>query len=140
MSLKKVYLSGNVENRNRQEKSIWRKTCEEWFKNNTDGFIVIDPLAFYSYDWIDYESHFEVFRFCHRKIKESDIVLVNLSNIRKSVITICELVFAYERDIPIIGFNCDYNYEPHPWIDVMLDRKFVDVELALDYIKNYYNI
>ena len=137
--MKKIYLAGCCEKVRKEERTIWRNECEKWFKANTDGFSVINPVSYFDYDGNDHQSESEVFRFFRRKVEESDIVLVNLENIRQSVGTICELAFAYKKDIPIIGFNSvQYRPDHHSWIDIMLDRSFIKAEDAMEYIKNYY--
>ena len=135
--MKRIYLAGCCEKATKEERTAWRNDCEKFFQNHTDGFCVINPVSYFDYDQDNYQSDSEVFRFFRRKVEECDVVLVNLKDIRQSVGTICELVFAYQNDIPIIGFNCT-NYQSHPWIDEMLDRTFDGLKAAIDYIQYYY--
>lgn len=146
---KKIYLAGSCEAESLNDRSIWRTICEEWFKKNTDGFIVINPVAYFDYSRSDHKSDTEVFRFFNRKIKECNIILVNLKNIRKSVGTICELAWAYEHNIPIIGFTStreenDLDIQRkiyHSWIVEMCDRietGYNALDDSLNYIKTYY--
>lgn len=147
---KKIYLAGSCEAESLEGRSAWRNICEEWFEKYTDGFVVINPVAYFDYSRNDHKSDAEVFRYFNRKVKESDLILVNLKNIRKSVGTICELAWAYEHNIPIVGVyeeqleNDDTDIQKqifHSWIIEMCDRiEFGHNGMinAMKYITAYY--
>ena len=152
---KKVYLAGSCEAVSKDKRSEWRYYCESWFKENADGFTTINPVAFYDYDCCNHNTDSEVFRFFHRKVKEADVVLVNLENIRQSVGTICELAWAYDHGIPIIGFYTDgvvkhysiledQNIQRgifHSWVVEICDRiecGISSMNEAMKYIRDYY--
>lgn len=136
--MKTIYLAGSCEQATEDERTGWRKKCEKWIKKYADGFGAFSPVAYFDYSRADYQSESEVFRFFRRKVEAADVILVNLSNIRQSVGTICELAFAFQKNIPIIGFNMGVNYVEHPWLEEMMDRKFQEIDDALEYIRNYY--
>lgn len=145
-----VYLAGSCECESLASRSTWRSICEKWFEENSDGFTVVNPVAYFDYSRNDHKSDTEVFRFFNRKVKESDVILVNLRNIRKSVGTICELAWAYEHNIPIIAFSGGENEMEdedvqrqifHSWVVEMCDRIEVGMNAmvnALEYIKVIY--
>lgn len=69
-----------------------------------------------------------MFRFDLRKVRRSDVILVNLNNIRKSIGSCIEVYEAYKSNIPVIGFLDDklpideLTALIHPWIYFCVDR------------------
>lgn len=83
-----------------------------------------------------------------RKVKNSDVILVNLNNIRRSIGTCIEIYEAFRSDIPVIGFiDEELPIEAmidliHPWIYYCVDRIETgkgSMLSACQYIKEYYN-
>jgi nucleoside 2-deoxyribosyltransferase len=103
-------------------------------------------VAYFDYDRNDHKTELEVLDFERRAVKKSDVMLVNLRNIEKSVGTICELAWAFEYDIPIVAFyesEDEYELQLHPWIENMCDRIECGVgamEKALRYVRDYYSV
>ena len=83
-----------------------------------------------------------------QEIMESNIILVNLDNIKHSVETYDEIFYAYLHNKPIIGFfeHISTNEKGlksfiHPWKYIQIDRietGYNALTNACDYIKNYY--
>lgn len=146
----KVYLAGSCEKATLQERTEWRSACEEWLEKRCERLSAVNPVSFYDYCRSDHKSDSEVFRFYRRMVKNSEIVLVNLSNERNSVGTICELAMAYEKNIAIIGFYEDEELDKvamkrlfHPWVVEMCDRVETGegaMLRALEYIRGYYDL
>lgn len=144
-----IYTAGAVEayaNTNKAEK--WRDDVKEFFEKHSDNFKVINPTDYYTYGKNYYKTDTEVFRFDLRKVKSSDVVLVNLNDIRKSIGTCIEVYEAYKSDIPVIGFlDEELPVEVmvnliHPWIYCCIDRIEVGKDgmtNACHYIKEYYH-
>lgn len=143
-----IYTAGAMEtyaNTNKAEK--WRNDVKELFEKYSDNFKVIIPTDYYAYDENYYKNDTEVFKFDLRKVKNSDIILVNLNDVRKSIGTCIEIYEAHKRDIPVIGFlDEELPIEAminliHPWIYCCVDRieqgKNSMVK-ACEYIKEYY--
>lgn len=140
---KMVYLSGACKNETYEERASWRRKCGEWFNDFSNDFTVFNPVDYFDYSRGDHQSELEVFKFEHRKVKEAAVILVNLKNANQSVGTIAELAWAYEKDIPIIGFYDGENdiSHVHEWIKLMCDRTFDGKDAmnnALEYIEDYY--
>ena len=132
-----------------QEWNSWRQIWMEewpWFCKNADRFIAFNPVAYFDYDRNDHKTELEVLDFERRAVKKSDVMLVNLRNIEKSVGTICELAWAFEYDIPIVAFyesEDEYELQLHPWIENMCDRIECGtgaMEKTLRYIRDYYSV
>ena len=102
---------------------------------------------YYQYGKNYHKTDKEVFRFDLRKVSNSDIVLVNLNDIRKSIGTCIEVYEAYKNNIPVVGFlNDELPVEEmikliHPWIYCCVDRIETGKESlskAINYIIDYY--
>ena len=103
--MKTIYLSGAMEvygstNQARE----WRDEVKAYFADYSTNFECFSPADYYSYGDSYHKSQAEIMRFELRKIKECDVVLVNLANIRKSIGTSDEVLYAYLLGKPIIGF------------------------------------
>ena len=144
---KNIYLAGAMEiyaGTNKAEE--WREDVKNYFKNDS-RVNVISPVDFYNYGSNDYKTNREVFRLDLRLVKKSDILLVNLNDIRESIGTCIECYEAYKEGIPVIGFIddvFDISDIPeiiHPWIYCCVDRIEVgndSMQKALEYIGDYY--
>lgn len=145
-----IYLAGAMEAYHGTDKAEkWRKYIKEYFKDYSDNFKVISPTDYYLYGENYHKSDKEVFRFDLHKVKTSDLVLVNLNDIRKSIGSCIEVYEAYKSDIPVIGFLDLDNELPsedmmqliHPWIYCCVDRIETgenSITEACNYIRNYY--
>lgn len=126
----------------------WREYVKEFFEKYTDNFKVINPTDYYKYDKNYHKTDKEVFRFDLRKVSHSDIILVNLNDIRKSIGSCIEIYEAYKNGMPIIGFlDKELPIEEmiqliHPWIYCCIDRIETgenSLGHAMEYIIGYYN-
>ena len=143
-----IYLAGAMEAYYGTDKAEkWRKYIKQYFKDYSDNFKVISPTDYYLYGKNYHKSDKEVFRFDLHKVKTSDLVLVNLNDIRKSIGSCIEVYEAYKSDIPVVGFL--YNRLPldemikliHPWVYCCVDRIEIGEDSmirACDYIMDYY--
>lgn len=140
----KIYLAGAMEAyAGTDEAEKWRKEVEDYFKNDSRVHL-INPLDYYNYSGQYHKSDREVFRFDLRLVRQSDILLVNLNDIRESIGTCIECYEAYKSNIPVIGFIDDVFDESdipdliHPWINCCVDRVEIGMDNALEYIGDYY--
>lgn len=148
---KKVYLAGAIGcyGYNSEIPMEWRKEAEEYFKSRSVDFVCINPTNYYEYGKEYHNTEREVMRFDMRKVKESDVILVNLADLDKSLGTSDEIIYAWLHNIPIIGFlktkdeymECQVQAVIHPWKYEQVDRIETGqyaMEEAIDYILNYY--
>ena len=63
----------------------WRGYVKDFFETNMDDYKVVNPTDYYQYGKNYHKTDKEVFRFDIRKVSHSDIILVNLKDIRKSI-------------------------------------------------------
>ncbi len=125
----------------------WRKYVKEYFEKYCDNIKVISPTDYYAYGKNYHKSDKEVFRFDLHKVRTSDVVLVNLNDIRQSIGSCIEIYEAYKSDIPVIGFLDDELPLDemikliHPWIYCCVDRIETGKDSMVricDYIMEYY--
>lgn len=144
-----IYTAGAMEAyANTDKAEEWRNDVKEFFEKCADNIKVVNPTDYYAYGKNYHKSNVEVFRFDLRKVKSSDIVLVNLNDIRNSIGTCIEVYEAHKSDIPVIGFLDEEISEEkmikliHPWIYCCVDRIETgkdSMKKACKYIKEYYN-
>ncbi len=144
----KCYLAGAMEAYHGTNKAEnWRKDVKEYFDKYSNDIKTIDPTKYYTYGKNYHKTDREVFRFDLHKVKTSDVVLINLNDIRQSIGSVIEAYVAYTSDIPVIGFLD--NELPtdeiikliHPWIYCCVDRIETGANSmikACNYIMEYY--
>lgn len=129
----------------------WRKAVEEWCEKFSCNIKPINPCNYYDYKENNHKSESEVRRYDLHRVRNCDVVLVNLDHIKDSVGTMNEIFCANEHDIPVIGFYefngestswADDKYKREPWI-IDACHRIEDDETsslvdALVYIRDYY--
>lgn len=154
----KIYLAGAIGcyGENNEYPREWRKQACEWFEIYSSyaygyDFLCINPMDYYEYGKDYHKTEREVMLFDLRKLLSCDLVLVNLTDIEKSPGTIGEIMYAWIKNIPIVGFmesdevinndNIVKNGLLHPWIYEQIDRIETGTNAqkkAMGYIKDYY--
>lgn len=136
----KIYTAGKMGGLSYSEQIRWRKELERRIKSETDKRVTfVHPPDFYQYgDMVDEK---EVYEWDVSQLKDSDIVVVNLSDIADSIGTHIEIgiiaamnQFGYKH-IHMIGVgkpNTD-----HPWIKMGMLRCVDTIEDASCYIMDY---
>lgn len=112
----------------------WRENVKELVKEFYDGITVISPTDYYEIGENYHKSESETMRFDLRKIRESDVVLVNLKDLHTSLGTSDEIFYAFISGKPVIGFIEDETKykDIHTWKIEQIDR----IETGKDAIKN----
>lgn len=142
-----VYLAGamscyfNTEQHDYPKK--WREDVKEYVKKYYDDITIISPTDFYEIGKNYHKSEFEPMRFDLRMIRESDIILVNLKDLDKSLGTSDEILYAFIKGKTVIGFleNESEYKNIHPWKIEQIDRIETGKNAmgkAIDYIYKYY--
>lgn len=149
MSKLKVYLSGAMEAYDGTNKAKeWRECCKSYIEACTDNFVLFSPTDHYQYGINYHKNDQEIFRYDLYHTKNSDVVLVNLNDVRKSIGTCMEIYEAYRSGIPVIGFiDDDLSGEEliqkiHPWIYCCVNRIETGARSmykALNYIIEFYS-
>lgn len=147
--MKSIYLIGAMQTygNKSEEAKTWRNKVKEYFSKYCLDFECVSPTDYYEYGGDYRKSEREVMRFDLRKVRESDIMLVNLRDIRRSIGSSDEIFYAYMLGKSIIGFIeedltddklVDY---VHEWKYEQIDRIETGegaLKKACDYIKNFY--
>lgn len=148
--MKSIYLIGAMQiyGEKSEEAKEWRDKVKEYFSEYSLNFDCIAPTDYYEYGSDYHKSNREVMRFDLRKVREADIMLVNLKNIRQSIGSCDEIFYAYMLGKPIIGFiENNFGIEEltgyiHEWKYEQIDRIETGEDAlnkACQYIKEYYS-
>lgn len=112
----------------------WREGVKQYVEKIYDDITIVSPTDFYEVGKGHRNTESEVMRFDLRMVRESDIVLVNLKDLHNSLGTSDEILYAFIKGKPVIGFLEDeVDYENvHPWKIEQIDR----IETGKDAMKN----
>ena len=143
---KKIYLAGCCSAISKEEREQWRLQLKCQLDDYFNLFNPCDLDDEYEYGNLNTSN--EVMKYLLYKLKDSDIVVVNLDNSKLSCGTTGELVLANHLNKPIVGFGTkeDTWYE---WDVVCCDKiiKVQDmfargyesiIDTVADYVKNMY--
>lgn len=112
----------------------WRLKVKNQLVHNNDNFgtefVVFNPTlnSMENHDIITQNRYY---------IKGSDIVVVNLTDLDKSLGSIGEIMFAYEQGLPIIGLGTCI-WDNHPYLNKILSARFKTIREMTDFIKDVY--
>lgn len=147
----KVYLAGLISTEY-PESINWRRRAHISFGPYSDYVEVIDPLR-------DKENltnltedggltmtgltASDIMLRDYHDVMRSDVILVNLYSYgspRPPMGTLCELAWAWQAHIPIVGIAAENNYvmRHHPFLAVMVNHYFKNPSYACDFIADYY--
>ena len=100
---------------------------------------VVNPVDFYNFEFKKHQNELEIMKFDLSKVKKSDLVVVNLEGLNTSIGTIIECYEAYKRDIPVLAFGSDEDYEKlHPWVQCCITRHDKNYRECINYISDFY--
>lgn len=140
MTKKKIYLSGAISGIPEEEAMKWREEIEKYI-----------ILHYYdiSMDVFNPVSHFTLDSVKSGEVTDREIMLIELNNLKnsdavffnchhpESLGSMAELAIAYDRGIPIFGFN-ESSISLHPWIKNMCTKIFVNSEKMVDFYIDHY--
>ena len=142
-----IYLSGGMQKFGKADfdkSNAWRKYCKQALEYCESEYRVrvCNPNDYFNfYDEPQHKSEREVMNLDLYKLKHSDLVIINFNDVY-SLGSMAEIAIAFDRGIPIIGFNEDEkSLHPkvlYPWQKCMCERIFTDIHEMLDYIEDIY--
>lgn len=140
MKTYKIFTAGKMGGLSYDEQMKWRKDFETILRSRCNkSLIFVHPPMFYQYG--DETNEREAREWEINQLKDSDIVVVNLTTIAESIGTHIELgiieamnEFGYKH-IHLIGVG-ELNVI-HPWIQMGMLRQENTLEDAADYISTY---
>lgn len=121
----------------------WREDAKKYVKQLYEDITLVSPIDYYEIGKDYHKKEFEHMRFDLRMVRETDIVLCNLRDLHTSLGTSDEILYAFIKGKPIIGFldnKLEYT-NIHPWKIEQIDRIEVGenaMNKAIDYIYKYY--
>lgn len=136
----KIFTSGKMGGLSYEEQMKWRKNLEKAIKLRCNkNIIFVHPPMYYQYG--NEKNEREAKEWEINQLKDSDIIVVNLTTIADSIGTHIELgiveamnEFGYKH-IHVIGIgNPNTN---HPWIQMGLLKQVDTIDEAADYILSY---
>lgn len=121
----------------------WRNDACEFIKKRYDNVYPVTAQEFYRYDEFYKCDAKETLRFDMKDVRESDVILVNVKDLEKSLSTSDEIFYAYISHKPIYGFfeGSEEELSIHPWKKEQLNRIFYGKESmkdAISYIATHY--
>lgn len=142
----KVYLCGKMGGLSFDQMNGWRQGIKKTLKNKAEqmgyNVLVVNPVDYYNYENVDYQSDREVENYDLRHVFTSDFIIVNLKGLNTSIGTAIELHYAaHQYHIPILGWGTDKEYnELHPWIKGCISRYEHTAVDLMQYISDFYFI
>ena len=146
-----IYLAGLIDT-TQPQCDTWRKEATDIAKRDMPGMRVWNPLAAHdnlaamtsdngitSHD----TTSADIILRDYRAVSKCDLIVAHLetwASKRALVGTICELAWAWERQIPIIGVCEETNYmmRKHPFISSFITHYFTTVSAAMDHVRFAY--
>lgn len=129
---KKIYLSGGMT-------GVDKDVSYKWRKDLSDAFKFWGGECFNPWDYWDFNTDVderEIMNYDLYRLRESDLVIVNFTHNAHSIGTSIELGVAWERRIPILGYQKHGRF--HAWHKSMCEKVFTDWEDLILYVKDYY--
>lgn len=143
-----IYLAGKMSGLNFNEMNSWRVQLKSLLENCSEdvdiSIRVINPCDYYNFDEPRHQSQAEIMDYDLERVRESDLVIVNLDGLDTSDGTKIEIYEAKKRcNIPVIAYNpcgqVDFT-TIHPWLQCCITRiehKMTDIK---DYIRDFYMV
>lgn len=142
----KIYLAGKMSGLTFDEMNEWRKELKRKLLAASEyagyNVTVVNPVDYYNFEDIKYQSEREVEDYDLAHVVSSDIVIVNVKGLDSSDGTKIELHDAnYHNRIPVIALDESYKCcDLHPWIKRDITRVEHTMENLVQYIKDFYMI
>lgn len=138
-----IYEAGKMSGLDLQQMLTWRieltKELEDIAEMVGVKVNAVNPVNYFNFVQKRHQTESEIMKFDLSKVKQSDIVIVNMDGLNTSVGTCIELYEAYKREIPVLAFGNNELYESlHPWIQCCITRHDETYKETVNYIKEFY--
>ncbi len=132
-------MSGLTTNQMRAWRDYFKTAITQVAENIGVNLRVINPCDYYSFDVKRHQTEDEIMKFDLARVKESDLVVVNLEGLNVSVGSMIECYEAWKNDIPVLAFGNDKDYETlHPWVQCCITRRDKNYRECINYISDFY--
>lgn len=138
-----IYEAGKMSGLGLQQMLTWRieltKELEDTAELVGAKVNAINPVNYFNFVQKRHQTEEEIMKFDLAKVKNSDIVIVNMEGLNTSIGTCIEVYEAYKREIPVLAFGSNQLYEElHPWIQCCITRHDETYKKTVKYIKEFY--
>lgn len=138
-----IYEAGKMSGLNLQQMLTWRIELTKELEDVAEIIGVkvnaVNPVNYFNFVQKRHQTESEIMKFDLSKVKQSDIVIVNMDGLNTSIGTCIELYEAYKREIPVLAFGSNKLYEElHPWIQCCITRHDETYKETVNYIKDFY--
>lgn len=138
-----IYECGKMSGLSLTEMRAWRdyfKTAITQVAENCGVNVrVINPVDYYSLDVKRHQTELEPMKYDLARVRESDLVVVNLEGLNTSIGSIIECYEAYKNNIPVLAFGKNDDYpELHPWVQCCITRHDKNYRECINYISDFY--
>ena len=138
-----IYLAGKMSGLSYEQMNQWRIDFDKYIKTIVDDYKIeldcVNPVNYFNFEEMKYQSHEEIMKFDLAKVKSSDIIVVNLNGLNTSIGTCIELYEAYKKEIPILGIGSDEVFNNlYPWLKVFITRYDNNYIETIRYIRDFY--
>ena len=138
-----IYECGRMSGLSFEEMNNWRvflKTAITQVAENIGINVrVINPVDYYNFREPKHQSELEPMKFDLARVKESDLVVVNLDGLKTSIGSIIECYEAWKNNIPVLAFGSKQDYENlHPWVQCCITRRDKNYRECINYISDFY--
>ncbi len=140
-----IYLAGKMSGLNKNDYCKWRSELTDALidKSFLVGSLIqiINPTDYFDFDDMDRHLEKEVMQFDLNMVRQSDIVIVNVSGVSSSIGTAIELYEANRLNIPVIAYTeGDVADDVHPWIENCFSTVQMSKDELIDYIRDFYMV
>lgn len=138
-----IYECGRMSGLSFEEMNNWRvslKTAITQVAENIGINVrVINPVDYYNFREPKHQSELEPMKFDLARVKESDLIVVNLDGLKTSIGSIIECYEAWKNNIPVLAFGSKQDYENlHPWVQCCITRHDKNYRECINYISDFY--
>lgn len=138
-----IYLGGKMYGLSMDEMNSWRENFIDIISPCAENYDVrlrcINPCIYYNFEEKRQKNELEVMKFDIARVKESDLLVVNLDGLNSSTGTAIECYEAFKSDIPVLVFGDEFTYNNlHPWIQNCITRRDESILETVEYIKDFY--
>ena len=140
-----IYLAGKMSGLNKNDYCKWRSELTDALIDKSflvgSSIQIINPTDYFDFDDMDRHSEKEVMQFDLNMVRQSDIVIVNVSGVSSSIGTAIELYEANRLNIPVIAYtDIDVADDVHPWIENCFSTVQMSKDELIDYIRDFYMV
>ena len=140
-----IYLAGKISGLSKEEYTKWRNIISDELIGTAHligaKIQVINPAEYFDFENMDRHLEKEVMQFDLNMVRQSDIVIVNVSGVSSSIGTAIELYEANRLNIPVIAYtDRDVEDDIHPWIENCFSTVQMRKDELINYICDFYMV